>query len=510
MFGPYEITCEGRTYHANVTLKEHHLVERGGEHILFVVQEMTALPLDRTLAEAILRLLPGPGTLVPDALWQALRGCGVAAGDETRTDAAVRADASASPARPVAGMALFLTQTCNLRCVYCYGEGGEYGGRGVMNAETARAAVDWLLESAGDAGRIHIGFFGGEPLLELPLLRGVVAYAKQQATTRGKEVTFGMTTNGTLLTRDAVAFLAEEQVDTLISFDGPPAVHDRQRPFRNGRGSCDRILTNVRRMRRDIPHTTARATVYGDGDPFAIRRGTEEAGFDRCILLPASPVLLRGEEPAGASAARRRATARMLAYHRQEVARLFRAFAERTLDPARPPADLTLVAGLADGRKRHTACGIGRGLRAVSVDGDVYPCHRFVGLEGARLGHVREPETGELNDYHRAVVENLPLCRNCWARYFCGGGCFYENQAYTGDMHRPDPLFCHEVKTVCEDVIYGWCRLSDADKAYVRALVGELGSPREASSGVRLPARAHHLSPLAKRAVKTLLANSGS
>jgi uncharacterized protein len=102
------------------------------------------------------------------------------------------------------------------------------------------------------------------------------------------------------------------------------------------------------------------------------------------------------------------------------------------------------------------------------VNGDVYPCHRFAGLEDARLGHLGDYRAGEINDYHRAVVENLPVCRSCWARYFCGGGCVYDNLARSGDMHKPDPLFCEETKGVCEDAVCAWCALSAEDQAYVR------------------------------------------
>ena len=479
MFGPYEIACDGRTWHGNVTLKEHHIVARDGAYSLFRVQDMAAVPIGEALAKAIVRLLPSPGTLIPDALMKALRGCGLAADELADTEAAAPATAStavsAQAGRPVVGMALFLTQTCNLRCLYCYGDGGEYGERGLMDAETARAAVDWLLESSLEAEKVHISFFGGEPLLGFSLLREVVAYARKQAAARGKVVRFNLTTNGTLLSDAVIAFLADEQIEPLISFDGPPEIHDRQRPFKNGRGSYARVFANVQKLRQKVPQLTARATVYGDADPIAIREGLDEVGFATCILCPASPVLLQGALQEDASLCVE-AAERMLAYRRAEVAALFGAIAARSLDPTRPPPGLVQLAALADGRTRHATCGVGRGLHAVAVNGDVYPCHRFVGLEEARLGHIGEYRAGALNDYHRAVVENLPLCRRCWARYFCGGGCFYHNRACTGDMHRPDPLFCHETKTVCDDLIHGWCTLSEEDKAYVQKQVEELGS----------------------------------
>jgi len=489
MFGPYEITRDGRTYHGNVALKEHRLVVRDGEHCLFLVADMAALPVSAALAEAITRLTPGFSTLVRDGRMQALRGCGLVAEAEQEAGAAEAKDGAAGaeagveapaapPTRPVVNLALFLTQTCNMRCVYCYGEGGEYGGRGVMSEETALAAVDWLLASSCEEKTVHVSFFGGEPLLNFPLLQRVVAYAREQAALCGKEVTFGTTTNATLLIDEIIAYLAEEKIDPLVSFDGPPEIQDRQRPFRNGHGSHARVHGNVQKLRAALPKLTGRATVCAGSDPFAVRRAMEEAGFTTCHLTAASPVVLHQADAADAdpeaAEGRRQAAQQMLAYRRAEVAELFTAVRERRLDAQAAPAALALLAALAAGRKRHAGCGLGRGVRAVAVNGDVYPCHRFVGLEDMRFGHLSDYRAGEINDYHGAVVENLPACRSCWARYFCGGGCFYDNLARSGDMHRPDPDVCREMQTVCEDVICAWCAMSDEDKAYVREQVAEL------------------------------------
>jgi uncharacterized protein len=481
MLAPYEITRDGRTYHGNVALKEHRLLERDGEHCLFLVPDMAALPVSAALAKAIAGLRPGFATLLPGALMRALRGCGLVAEPEADAECAgAKADEAGTPSGneapagshrfPVRSLALFLTQTCNLRCIYCYGEGGEYGGRGMMSEETALAAVDWLLANSFEAKTLHVSFFGGEPLLNFPLLQRVVVYARGEAAAHGKEVKFGMTTNASLLTDEMIAYLAEEKIEPLISFDGPPEIHDRQRPFRNGRGSHARVHANAQKLRAALPHLTGRATVCAGSDPFVVRRGMEEAGFTTCILIPASPVILResGAADAGAGAGQRETAEQMLAYRRAEAAELLDAVRERRLDAQASPPALMLLAALADGRKRHAACGLGRGMRAVAVNGDVYPCHRFVGLEDARLGHLSDYRAGAVNDYHRAVVENLPACRSCWARYFCGGGCFYDNLARSGDMHSPDPEVCREVKTVCEDVICAWCALSDEDRAYVR------------------------------------------
>jgi len=473
MFGPYKINHNGCTYHGNVALKQYHISKRDDSHCLLRIEDMTALPISETLAEAIVRMIPSPGTLIPDVLIQALRDCGLVA--ENKLTAEPPATLAKPVVRPVVKLCLFLTQTCNMRCVYCYGNGGEYGKAGMMTRETALAAVDWLMENSFDAKVVEISFFGGEPLMNFSLLQQVVAYAKTQAEAWNKEVNFSMTTNGTLLTNPVITFLKEEKIDLLISFDGPSEIQNRQRPFKNGRGSYKRVYANVQKLRFVFPNLAVRATIHGKSDLFTIQKELKAAGFATCHLSMANPVLPWGKTTPGKDTEVHQASAgQMLAYLREEVKHLFSAIKNRRLDTTITPGVKILLAGLVDGRKRHGSCGVGRGLRAVSIDGGVYPCHRFVGREDTRLGHIQNYRAGEINDYHRAAVENLPVCRACWARYFCGGGCFYNNQASTGDMHRPDPLLCHEIKTVCEDLIHGWCLLDESDKAWLRGQVEKL------------------------------------
>jgi len=482
IFGSYEITLEGRVLHGNVALKEHHIVERDGDCFLLRVADMAATPVAPALARLLASWSPSPGTLVPDGLMQALRGARLVAEEAsheapTPLKAAAAKDAEPNEDQPapgaVASITIFLAQSCNLACSYCYGQAGTYGGSGLMSAGTARAAVDWLLANSGSASKVHVGFFGGEPLLNLPVLKEVVAYAKERSAACGKEVGFGITTNATLVDEQVAAYIAAERIEPLVSCDGPAEVHDRQRPFADGRGSHAAVTAGAARLREAFPGLPARAALCDGADPFAVRRGLEEAGFARCSLTLASPVLLEDAAAPEDPAAREAATARMLAYRRAEVAELFRAIVSRTLDSERFSEALSRLAGLATGEKRHATCGVGRGMRAVAVDGGIYPCHRFVGLEEARMGELGSYRSEGLNDYHRAAVENLPECRTCWARYFCGGGCFYENLARTGDMHRPDPLFCAEQRAVTEDLIAGWCALDEEGKAYVRERIAQ-------------------------------------
>lgn len=480
MFGPYKITHKGRAYYGNVSLKEYHIVQSNGEYTLFLAQDVKAVPISRQLVQAIVRLMPSPGTLIPDGFMQALREVGLVREGTEKSVSEKNSAPSCSNEPLVTNMALFVTQTCNMRCFYCYGNGGEYGQRGVMTQETAFQAVEWLMKNSKDAGKVNIGFFGGEPLMNFPLIQQVVAYAKAVSIKRDKEITFNMTTNASLLTHKVITFMKNEKIDALISFDGPPEIQNRQRPFRNGRGSYNRVFANVRRLRAAIPNLSARATLCGDSDPFVVRNAMDEAGFAHCHLMSASPSILGRRDSAGAAEYKAKTSQlrseKMIAYNKAEMENLLDDIKNRRIDPEYPPAALTVLADLVRSQRRHVGCGAGRGMRAVSVDGHVYPCHRLVGLEDFRLGHILDYRGDEINEYHRAVVENLPACRACWARYLCGGGCFYNNLAYTGDMRRPEPSFCREMKALADDAIRTWRRLTEDGMEYLKDLGEKMDS----------------------------------
>jgi len=418
--------------------------------------------------------------LVPEALMATLRGLGLVAGeaqDEPPAASTDGADAPARPGLPVVSAGLFLAQECNMRCVYCYGNAGTFAGAGLMDRGTALRAVDWLLENSLGEERVAISFFGGEPLLNFPLLREIVPYARQEAARRGKAVDFSVTTNGALLTDEVIAFIREEQVQPMISFDGPPEVQDSQRPFKDGSGSHGVVAANARKLRAVLPGLAARATLHGDGDPLRIRQGVLEAGFTACLLATESPVLLNGPPgDAGAETGAERRLEGMRALHRLEAGELSDLIRRRGIDKDLPPFSLGGLHGLVTGEKRHYGCGVGKGMVGIAVNGDIYPCHRFAGLADMRLGNIADYRAGALNDYHRGVVDSLPACRACWARYLCGGGCLYHNMACTGDMRRPSPPDCRERRHQFESMIHVRCGLDEADKDYVRGLL-EAGPP---------------------------------
>src|SRR5206468_9509238 len=150
-------------------------------------------------------------------------------------------------------LVLNLTNQCNLSCQYCYEFGADkvatpQGKPKFMNFETARSSVDFLLKQSAGRRAVHITFFGGETLMNFPLLEAVVRYANEQAAAQGRSIDYSLTTNGTLLTPAIIDFLSDNRIGVTVSIDGPPDLNDKLRVFANGRGSYDIIAPKIREL----------------------------------------------------------------------------------------------------------------------------------------------------------------------------------------------------------------------------------------------------------------------
>jgi uncharacterized protein len=480
MFGPYEIEYEGRRYFGNASLREFHIFNYDGNPYLIEVGSMAAHQISPRLAAMIARVASTSGGLIPESEMRELRKLKLIVSEGVTPSEAPPESKSGESRKnveyPVTSIILLLAQECNMRCVYCYGVGGKFAGGGLMSEETAFRAVDWLIANSRNASKVNIGFCGGEPLLNFPLMRKVVSQAMTKAAEKCKQINFYIATNGSLLTDEIISFLVDEKIDLLISFDGPPEYQNRHRIFKDGRGSYDRVHANIQKLRAVFPNLRGRATVYGDADPFRIKEGMEQAGFTHCAVIKASPAILSARSTSSPSddGFGEQELERLKAYNREQTDQLLAYIRERKINKDCPPRLLPAIAGIGSAEKRLYGCGIGKTLVAVSVTGDIYPCPSFVGQEELRMGNIADYNAGELNDYHRAAVDHLPECRNCWARYYCGGGCFYNNKARTGNMHRPDVQVCMEKKATFEGLIHAWCRLDDGDKKYLKDILNDV------------------------------------
>jgi uncharacterized protein len=352
---------------------------------------------------------------------------------------------------PLTTMVLNVTNQCNLSCTYCY----EYGEDKIvdtkngkkpkfMSEQTARESVDFMLREAGENRLAHLTFFGGETLMNLPVLKSTIAYARRRAAEVGKEIDFSLTTNATLLQPEVIEFLAENRVGVTISIDGPKEVQDQFRVFSNGSGSYDVVAPKVRELLRR--HTTrpigARVTLTTNNLDIRniFRHLTEEIGFWEVGFAPVTTA------PNRAYAIAEQGFDTMLEQFRSLAEDFLKAALENRHHGFSNVKDT--LEEIHKGVSKPYPCGAGLGLMGVSTDGDVALCHRFAGSDEHKLGTVRDGidrlvQIGFLEKHH---IDDKTDCRQCWARPLCAGGCYHEAHTRYGDTAHPNLHYCEWIR----------------------------------------------------------------
>lgn len=354
---------------------------------------------------------------------------------------------------PVKAMCLHIAHDCNLRCKYCFADTGEYmGHRELMSEETGRAAIDYLLHHSRGRRNLEVDFFGGEPLMNFETVKEVVRYARSKEQEYGKVFRFTTTTNGLLLDDDKIDFINREMSNVVLSIDGRKEVNDRVRVRVDGRGSYDAIVPKYKKLveRRTGPYNQyyVRGTFTKYNLDFAEDvLHLNELGFDQISVEPAVA------DPKEAYALTEADLPRIY----EEYERLAKMMIERR----GTPKDFNFFHFMIDleqgpcAIKRLRGCGCGNEYVAVTPGGDVYPCHQFVGHTDWKMGsvHDRSLDAALKKQFAGATVYGKEDCKNCWAKFYCSGGCNANSMIYRGDIRKPHKLSCELEKKRVECAI---------------------------------------------------------
>ncbi len=348
----------------------------------------------------------------------------------------------------------FVSQDCNLACAYCYGDGGDYGKiRMLMDETVADAFLDRFI--TGPGRRYMVNLFGGEPLMNLPVLKSFVAKGKDKAARLGGTVDFNITTNGTLWNDEIRDFLRDEVNNVTVSLDGPKEIHDAQRPARGSFSPYERTVRTLEELRSIKPDKTVTRTIVTSASCGRIAEiyahnsalSPGGAGLTTVDVDPDDPLALSdGDRLSMLEQMVKTNRASLLSFAEDDDPRFF----EYTFD---------LFELMFFRKYRLNPCNAGRAVAAVAADGDLYPCHRFVGKDDFRFGNVlaETPLTGRFDairaDFRDAGVEGSPKCSKCWVRYMCGGCCYVISHNRNGDIADPPDHYCRLKTTVYHELL---------------------------------------------------------
>jgi uncharacterized protein len=340
-----------------------------------------------------------------------------------------------------------------------------------MSPETLRGGVAYLLDHAGSDRKVSVTFFGGEPLLRFPLIQTAVGEARRMARERGKEISFSITTNGTLLTRETAAFLKENGISVCLSIDGPREIHDRNRPYASGRGSYEDVARGIDILMENRNGFPVAARVTLGRGAVDVRKtfdhlrglGFDEVGFAPASAAEGSPSALTEEELCA-------------------VMEGFRDLAEGYVGDVRErrvPAfsNMSQILGLIHrGDPMPYPCGAGIGMLAVDPSGAFYPCHRLCGIGdsfGASGAGISEEARTRFLDGARRRRESA--CDACWAKNFCSGGCYHDAYLRQGDLFAPSMHYCRWIKELFLLGLQTYVRIQNETPAYLDVMLGERG-----------------------------------
>ena len=416
-------------------------VNSGAVHVLddltYRLLPLVEPPMAEHCPPELLARLPEYRTEAVEEGWQDLRelaGNGLLFVEDDYVDPA--AATALQQSAPIKALCLHVSHDCNLRCQYCFASTGDFGtGRKIMDIETAKRAIDFVIQRSGSRRNIEVDFFGGEPLMAMDTVKATVAYARSIEKKAGKCFRFTITTNGVLLDDENIDYINREMSNAVLSLDGRPHVNDRMRKTVNGKGSYEVIVPKFQKL------------VAGRGTKDYYLRGTfthynldfaedvmhmADLGFRNVSVEP-----VVGEETCG------------YALKDEDLPVVLEQY-EKLAEKLKDRADVNFFhfnVDLAQGPcviKRLRGCGAGCEYVAVTPEGDIYPCHQFVGNPAYKIGSLSDGSF-DMELSHRFSCLNIYTreeCRDCWARFYCSGGCSASNLLVNGDIKKPNHVGC--------------------------------------------------------------------
>ncbi|OPJ56767.1 thioether cross-link-forming SCIFF peptide maturase [Alkalithermobacter paradoxus] len=346
----------------------------------------------------------------------------------------------------IKALCLHVAHDCNLKCKYCFASQGDFNGtKSLMSYDMGKKALDFLVENSGKRRNLEVDFFGGEPLMNWDVVKDLVSYGQKLGKEKGKNFRFTLTTNGVLLDDEKIEYINKHMHNVVLSLDGRKEINDTMRPTLNDKGSYDLIVPKFQKLingRKD-KYYYVRGTFTRDNIDFSNDvLHFADLGFE---LNSVEPVVDTEDNP--------------YALRREDLPRVFEEYEKLALEYANRKINgdkftfFHFIIDLNQGPcviKRLVGCGAGAEYLAITPEGDIYPCHQFVGNEEFKLGNLLD-ENSKMNHSKIEKFKDLHVyskdeCRNCWAKFYCSGGCHANAYNFNNDLKKPYDLGCEMQK----------------------------------------------------------------
>jgi uncharacterized protein len=349
-------------------------------------------------------------------------------------------DIEYNPTNIIKAMCLHVAHDCNLKCKYCFAAQGNFKGeRSLMSLETGKKALEFLAKNSGNRKNLEVDFFGGEPLMNFEVVKELVHYGREIEKVYNKNFRFTITTNGILLSDDKIDFINEHMDNVVLSLDGRKEINDYIRPTLNDKGSFDLIVPKFKKLidSRGDRDYYIRGTFTKFNKDFRkdlieyYNLGFKKVSIEPVVTDPKEPYALTEEDL-------------------EEILKEYEEFSKDYIDIRKNDDDFLFfhyMIDLSQGPcvvKRLVGCGAGSEYISITPEGDIYPCHQFVGEEEFLMGNLDEGIINtELRDNFKcANVLNKTECDNCFAKYYCSGGCHANAFFNNGDFLKPYEIGC--------------------------------------------------------------------
>ncbi len=361
----------------------------------------------------------------------------------------------------VKALCLHIAHDCNMTCKYCFASQGDFKGeRSLMTADIGKRSLDFLIKNSGSRRNLEVDFFGGEPLMNFETIKEIVDYGRAEEKKHNKNFRFTITTNGVLLNGDNMKYINENMHNVVLSLDGRKEVNDNMRATINGQGTYDIIVPKFLKIaeERQQKNYFVRGTFTRNNLDFAkdalhladlgfkstsMEPVVAEAHHDYAIKEEDLPIIFDQYE--------------LLA--KEYVKRIKEGkgfdFFHFMIDLDQGPCVI----------KRVSGCGAGAEYLAITPEGDIYPCHQFVGNEDFKIGSIIDETIdkslyGQFADAH---IYNKDKCRECWAKFYCSGGCHANAYNFNNNIYEPYDIGCEMEKKRIESSLIIQAKLAEEE-----------------------------------------------